>query len=409
MKILFATRIFSGFESSVNASQWRPSGAPTVYKLLETLIARGDDLSLIFMAKTHPDACDIATDQTIDIDGLARGIKLLAGPVYFRRWPKRLRWYLTEVRHTLQIVAQARKFQPDIIYLDRGNYVAAGLLARFGHRKIVYRMMGVPPDFAHAWKGKSLFQNLLKWCLKSPFNLVICTQDGSGGEVWLNRLLAEDTPRTMLLNGVDLPESCSSSISFLANLPAEKTVVLLLGRLEALKRPLEFLSGFREANEARPDMLHAVVIGDGILRAEMIEQARQHNLLQHMDFIGSVDHETALQAFTRCDIYVSLNSQGNLSNSNLEAIRSGCCVIFPIADVATGRDVATDRMFPDNTIYRIPSVGRSGELSKAITFLHDHPTERVDRAERTKEMARTVINSWSERIQKEITALETLV
>jgi hypothetical protein len=35
LKILYIIRLFSGFESSINKSEWAPTGVPTIYKALE--------------------------------------------------------------------------------------------------------------------------------------------------------------------------------------------------------------------------------------------------------------------------------------------------------------------------------------------------------------------------------------
>jgi glycosyltransferase involved in cell wall biosynthesis len=409
VNILFITRLFSGFESSVLHGKWNPTGAPTIYKLLDALIARDDDVNIVWTCKTDPDPCGIEVDQFVDIRGLRDGIWLLAGPSIFRNWPKRLRWYLSELRQTGKIIRAIREHRPDLLYVDRGNIVAAGLIARFSKIKVVYRMMGVTPDIAAAWQARSLYLKLIEWLLRSPFSLVTCSQDGSGGEIWLDRLLSPNTPRLMLLNGVNLPEGSTTNDDRMETLPDGKTIVLLLGRLDTLKYPVKFLEGFRLARKQCPGQFHAIIVGDGPLGVEMRKKAESWGMDEDITFLGSVDHLTAQNTCKLCDIYVSLNSQGNLSNANLEAFRSGCCAIVPGSDAETGRDTATDSYFPPDTLYRIPSRPTSADISDAILHLHYHEAERFSRRRKTLVAANAVIHGWPERINREIQELEIII
>ena len=67
---------------------------------------------------------------------------------------------------------------------------SAGLLARFTKVPVVFRVMGVYATMHDTinTKNPSLIQKLLKWLYNSPFELVICTQDGSGVENWLRKV-----------------------------------------------------------------------------------------------------------------------------------------------------------------------------------------------------------------------------
>jgi glycosyltransferase involved in cell wall biosynthesis len=409
MRVFMAVRLFSGFQSSVNDRKWHPSGSPTIYKLLEQLVERGDDLQIVFTSKSDPDPCGISIDQLISIDGLGEDVTVLAGPAIVRNWPKKLRWYLSELRQTWVIWRKLKEFQPDIIYLDRGNVIAAGLFARFSSVPVVYRIMGVTPDLSRAWHPRSVFHRIVGWLLRSPFALAICSQDGSGGELWLDRLLDNGTPRTMLLNGVDLPISLSSDNTLSNLIPQGKTIVLWLGRIDKLKCPMEFLEGFQTAVNMRPGQLHALVIGDGDLSETVRKSAEENGLADDITFVGSVDHHTALTAYALADIYVSLNSQGNLSNSNLEAFKSGCCSIVPASDPETGRDSATDQLFPEPTLLRIELPVTASGISQAILYLHDNPDVRNERARITRTIAETVITGWQPRIDLEISKLESLL
>jgi len=111
-----------------------------------------------------------------------------------------------------------------------------------------------------------------------------------------------------------------------------------------------------------------------------------------------------MEAHARCDIYVSLNRYGNLSNANLEAMKSGQCMIFPAAQPPTGIDLVTDRLIPAEAAWRIPNADAADALGEAIAALHRQADRRM--AMRSA-MARAAafIPSWDERIGAELTIL----
>ena len=51
MKVLFVTRLFSGLESTAKSSKWKPTGVPTIYKIIERISNSPIQLTLIWTAK----------------------------------------------------------------------------------------------------------------------------------------------------------------------------------------------------------------------------------------------------------------------------------------------------------------------------------------------------------------------
>ena len=47
MKILYICRIFSGLELSLKTNVWKPTGVPTIYKLLEYFDKSSHELQLV--------------------------------------------------------------------------------------------------------------------------------------------------------------------------------------------------------------------------------------------------------------------------------------------------------------------------------------------------------------------------
>ena len=106
---------------------------------------------------------------------------------------------IREIRHLVVILIKIYTFKPEIIYIDNSNIFTAFILSRFFRkRNIVLRIMGVYPYMKLILK--KIFKNLInKYAYSSKFNLVICTQDGSGVTKWCSKALNRKTDYKILL------------------------------------------------------------------------------------------------------------------------------------------------------------------------------------------------------------------
>lgn len=412
MRILIVCRLFSGFAASIEKGFWRPTGAPAIYRLLDRLLAEGHEVRLALCCKEDDQVCADGRDRDVEVAGLPARVTVIAGPSAVRHLPARLRWHAFELRHVAAARRIARRFDPELVYVDRGNLWTAAYFARFTPRPVVYRIMGIIEGLTDAFAGNRPTHRLTRWCLRSPFDLVICSQDGSGGEHWLDRMLRPEAPRRLMLNGVDLAaENVPASKDWRAShsIPNDRTVVLFLGRLEPIKGCEEFLRGFLAANRQRGGTLHALIVGDGSRLDAMRGMADEVDAAADVTFVPALPHRDVLAAYAACDIYVSLNRQGNLSNANLEAFRMGACCIVPEGDPETSRDVALDALFGPDVVMRIPSTDHTDALAEAILTLHDDPQDRARRGQRTKQIADAEIGTWHDRMTLELDLLAALV
>lgn len=408
MKIMFAVRLFSGLQASVSSGIWKPSGAPTIYKLIEALDRSGHDLDLVFTGKEEISGLDTGSDRVLRIDGLAADVSLLAGEVCIPAWIGRFRWYLHEYRQAHKLLRRARDTKPDLIYVDRGNLWAASLLARHQRAPVVYRVMGISPGLKDALGGNHPRQILNRRQLASPFGLVICSVDGSGGEIWLDQMLDASVTQVHLINGVDMPAEHEPLGNATSKPDNAVTTVLFVGRLDPMKGCDEFVSAFLAAYRQAPDSLRAIIVGDGARAQDLRQRVASAHADNAVTFTGALKHRDVHAQYRNADIYVSLNSMGNLSNANLEAMRAGCCAIFPAQQIDAGIDMRTAELFSNDTVFRIPDVGDTDSLAQAILYLHRQPDERKTRATAIYRIAEKLIPSWQERVDSEIRLLEDL-
>lgn len=105
------------------------------------------------------------------------------------------------------------------------------------------------------------------------------------------------------------------------NLPADKTILLFVGRLENYKRPfasLELLK--RLGNE-----YHLIIIGDGSLAQELKDKIR-HDFKNSVSYFSRIPNSSMCQYYNACDWYINLNTHEIFGMSILEAMYQGCLV-----------------------------------------------------------------------------------
>lgn len=401
MKVLMVVRLFSGLEESVRSGTWQPRGAPTVYRLIEALDAR-EELDLWLTAKEAtmqaPDR-----DAVLTLAGLRTPVHFLAGEARLPVWLGRLRWYLSEVRQIWRVWMQARTANADLVYVDRGNLWIAGVLARWGRTPVIYRIMGFSDALRSSLTGSGLRHRINRWLLRSPFAAAICTRDGSGGEQMLDLCMRPDVPKHHLVNGVDWELLHAPSTSPPG--PDGPARVLLAGRLEAIKGCEEFMTAFLRARAQAPGALHAVVLGEGERRQAVEAMVDAAGARGDVSFLGSLPHREVAAAYRRADVYVTLNKMGSLSNTTLEALAAGCCIVLPASDPVTHRDEITDALLPSDAAARIPAPDDVSALARTLVELAADPARRRHIAVHGVRAARAFIPTWNARIESEIALL----
>lgn len=413
MKVFYGCRLFTGIESSILKGQWEPTGVPTIYKIIEAFDQTAEDFRLVLTCKDNSENTYTSWKETKDIELNIRGLKhpvlVLSGDAGLPKRTKRFNKYLRELRQAWRLYREIRRFKPDLIYFDHSNIWTAGLMARFLKIPVVLRIMGVYPAMFQAIRGKGVVDKLLQWLYRSPFALVICTQDGSNAEQWLKESLNPTVRWEILLNGVSLSQRPKQPDPRLTSLPQGRTIVLFLGKLEHYKGCDYFVDAVLRLYPRLHDQLHALIIGVGNRREPLIEKVNQLDASEMFTFIDRISHEQIVEAHARSDIYVSLNWFGNMSNANLEAMIAGDCMIFPESDPKEGYDLSTDKFISSNLARRVSRDNVVEDVAQAIEYFHQHPEERIRQGNAIAEAASKFIPTWEERINKEMALLRALV
>lgn len=416
MRLLYVARLFTGLERSVMRGRWEPTGVPTIYKMLEALDRQCDDMRIMLTAKDRGrgsfSSWEASRDVTLPIEGLRHEFTVLAGDErHWRGWPRQIRNGLREVRHAWRVFREFLRYRPDVVYLDNSNFLIAAILARLPFRTpVVFRVMGVYPAMRKALDGGTIGFRLLRWAYRSPFDLVVCSQDGSGVEPWLARALDPAVRREVLINGVERGAPTEPEDPRVVSLPEDRVKILYVGKMETYKGSDDFVEAVLRLRDTHGDRIHAVMVGVGNRRDPLIGLVAERGAAELFSFIDRLPHPEIMALHRRCQIYVSLNSLGNLSNANLEAMVIGDCLIMPEADPDTGIDVTTDRLIGADAVVRVPRGERLvAELAARIGELVDAPERRRTLGRTLAARAESLIPTWDRRIGGEIRMIEALV
>ena len=404
MRILYICRLYSGFEESCRSGQWQPKGAPTIARMIETLDERDDIvLSPVFTCKDYNSGWTERGDVTLRLSPLRANFKILAGQNAIPAFFGRLREKISDLRQLLALWRAAQQFKPDLIYCDRVNLFPAAVFSRLSKTPVIWRVMGILPQMHETLDKNTWRACLARFLYRSPFAAVICTREGSGGGQWMKRALRPSVPTYEFLNGV----SRDVKAELLPDFPPNVFKVLFVGRLESLKGAVEFLEGFALAHVQYP-ACHAIFAGDGALASDLKALAKERGLSASVSFLGSLNASQLKYVRDHSDIYVSLNKQGNLSNSNLEALADGLVSIVPASCPDTGIDTDTNTLIPPDVFYRFGKVGNAQALAEAI-LKFTNPSLRHEYHARTKALAEKILPCWSERIAQEMAVLKAIM
>lgn len=377
------------------------------------------DLHLVFTAKdsgstyksewTHP------KDKGIQLDEFRNKIWVVSGIRFFRGiFPRRAAMILREFRQTVYVAWACLRLKPDLIYLDSANVLVGAALARlFPETPVVIRLLGVCSWWWSIIDSNRWIDRLYRYVYRSTgFALVVGTQDGSGTEFWLKKVLPESTARAVMLNGVDPSRlddaEIEAKIALLSQLKAQGArIILFIGRLESYKGVEFFLSEMIGLLGEVTHRVHIVVIGTGNLLDYSKSKVAESQNQAAFFFFGAVPHKYIINFHELSDIYISTNFDGNLTNANLEAIACDDCILIPKFAKNEYVDRQTFAWLGDSVCFY--ELDGPNSLKNKTKQLLKNDDEILMYKKRISETKKTFIRTWSQRFDEEYKLLSEIV
>lgn len=388
--ILLVLRLYSGLRDSVVESRWNPKGVPAISKLIDQLDSRGDDYRVIFYDLSLQPSVPAGTKS---FDGLTVPVRIFNMPIPFLISDRVMKLVLA-----ICTVFWALRESAGLVYTDRANILGGGLCCRLGIPTVI-RMLGCPPDL-YDGIGRKGKLSLSRWACHSPFAAVIGTEDGSKIREFAERFLRKEVRVERRLNGIDRDLLGAAGI----HEGEENLAVVAVGRLAESKGCLEILDSWGNY-VARGGKGKLEFVGDGELREVLEKRIVERGLEDSVEVRGAIPHRQLLKELGRFDVYLSFNRDGQLSNTNLEAMASGLCLI--LSESNGDDDAAREIGMCDEVVFWVGSEDRCRQVSDILERLSVDPGLLRSRKEKTFEQSASFA-IWKERIDWELDILADL-
>jgi glycosyltransferase involved in cell wall biosynthesis len=247
-----------------------------------------------------------------------------------------------------------------------------------------------------------LYLAMSRLLIRFPIGLMVCTNDGSP---WFRLFPTGSRNRLLLItNGVDRP--MHRKPRSLAG--SQKPVIAFVGRATIAKGLDVFVQICTEL-KTRGLAFSAQVIGDGKFRKQAEEIVATNGLSDIVNFLGKIPHRTISAHLSGVDVYVTPARNGVFSNTTLEAIAAGCCVVGFAPDERTGVDVTTMKFAENNVIRWVPRDDAERGFANTVAELLKDVSQIQQQSVSGIQFSQSALPTWPERIRHEADLLGQFV
>lgn len=207
----------------------------------------------------------------------------------------------------------ARKSPPDVFYgiflVPYGLF--AWLLSRWFRRPCILSLIGTDlNDYTLRYPTKYLLLPILR-------------------RTALITVVDEDARQRLIAAGIraDQVMILPSAVDLAPYMAVRETpkdiAALFSGRLLPMKEPERLLTAWAKVVKQHPTA-RLVLLGDGVLKQSLTEQAAQLGIADHIDITGWVAADSVPSWVGRASLFVSASSQEGVPTALLEAMAAGC-------------------------------------------------------------------------------------
>jgi len=407
--IVFLTSGWTGVDKNIREGK-SPSGVPSISKAWTIFCQKGWNVHVFMQTDVTPDW----PAETTELNGV---IFHWIQPAFYKftKWLMNHRlygwfkifWLISQIRMANRL--RKSKVKPDVIYSMRSVYALLGYFwARLRKCKIVlreYGTFGYDAWFVNkSWSGRLLTLGPLL-LFKIPFDLFIMTNDGTQGDKVAKWANFDMNKFWFPINGVNknlkLENFNKADFKEKIGIPRDYMMLMTLGRLTSWKRLDRII-------DAMPDVLMEypkttlVVVGSGESKDAFKERAVKLGVSESIKFIGAVTNDEIKYYLNTTDLFLMPYDVSNLSNTLIEALTAGCCVVT--RDVGSTTEIVKD---DDNAV--VLSHGEADDFAQAVIKLLKDPERRNRLATKAHRQAMERFVTWEERMENEFVRINELI
>ncbi|MCU4926460.1 glycosyltransferase family 4 protein [Halobacteria archaeon AArc-dxtr1] len=260
----------------------------------------------------------------------------------------------------------------DVVHAHSHLYFATNLAAlkrRLGTIPLAITNHGLYSQNAPEWVFDLYLRTVGRWTFNQA-DVVFCYTDEDRERV---REFGVSSPIEVVANGIDT-ERFSPAGPTSERVTGERPVVVFVGRLVEGKRPSVAVEAFASVVEDHPTA-QLYFCGEGPLRGELEERARELGVREAVTFLGQIPYEEMPAVYRSADAFVLSSRAEGVPRTIMEALSTGVPVVssaLPQVRSAFGDAVAYAPIgdvdaFADR-IREAVSGGEGGELGAAFRW-----------------------------------------
>jgi L-malate glycosyltransferase len=365
-------------------------GAPSFYKTLELYNNKGFQIYLYTTEKN----CDISELKNIKIISIP---KLKAANIkYIYSINRTLNYFLHQFIFLYYYFKNKHFKNVDLLYGYEIEFIPIlHVLSKLFKIPYVSRFQGTilhPLMNRKLWKLRYLPHYL---SIKLKSNLTIMTDDGTKGDVVIEKLRGDLDKTLFLKNGVDFKKynilNVSSSIQELVNEMSQfKNNFISVSRLQKWKRVDRSLDVYNQYNQY-DNSSRFVIVGDGEVRIDL-EKYVLDKSMQDIIFTGGINADEVNYLLSYSNIFLSHYELSNVGNPLWEAINNQCLIVT-IDNGDTGKIIQDNfnGIISDEKDY-------TNNVHKLIELNKNKFEEIIQNATKT---LKENVQSWDERMEIE--------
>jgi glycosyltransferase involved in cell wall biosynthesis len=306
--------------------------------------------------------------------------------IYARHQSGALRDVVFALQVAGMLVKERRNYQ-FVYFLMQGLHLAVGLPVAHLLRKPI--VMKISSSIIINALKKSVSGRLeLQWLRQWAQCVMILNEDVR------QQAIAEGFSQRQLLwmpNPVDTDEFVPATnterlkLRSRFSIPATAPVVIYCGRFASVKALPSLLEAFAITLQQQSEAI-LVLVGDGPLRAELIQQARKLGLTEHnVRFVGRVNATEICGWLKLADIFTLVSYSEGFSCALAEAMSTGLPSV--VSDIPANR-----QLIKDGEHGLLTPVGKSEAISAALLRLMSSAAERDRMGQASR---RTIVGNYS--------------
>jgi len=316
------------------------------------------------------------------------------------------RWIIFSIFGLIKVLQVSKKVIPNVIYgYNYYSVPAAYIAAKIVRKPIIIRQFGTFL-YKHIHNKLELlryFPEVLSF--RIPVTYQIITDDGTLGDKVAKSLGVPREKLKFWKNGVDKtwydPNFDVNSFKQDTGIPNNTKIVLSVGRLDSWKRVDRLITALPEVISMYKDV-KVLILGEGSQRQRLEELSHGLGVSEYIKFLGAIKRDEVTKYMNAADVFVSFYDFSNLSNALLEAMVCAKCIVT--LNVGTTNEVIKNRetgiLVDSNSLNKLPEI--------ILEVLNDDNL-RESLGKNARSYAVNYLETWEERIQKEVRLIEKLV